>query len=84
MSKKFKKHRSVTRAYAKIPLYYTGIIHPNNSDKELVLMDRLGSNYTACWRNNSTDKVGIEFLVRSVDYGFIFKDKVYKLGNKVL
>jgi hypothetical protein len=82
MSKKFNKDRSVSVAYAKIPLYYTGIIHPNNINKELVLMDRLGKNYTACWRNNTTSKTGIEFLIQAIDGGFIFKDKIYKF-NKI-
>lgn len=75
MSLKFKKNRSVSFAYCLIPLYYTGIIHPNNKDKELVLMDRLGKNYTACWRNNKLSKVGIEFLLSATENGFIFKDK---------
>ena len=80
MSLKFGKNREVTTGYAKIPLYYTGVKHPNNKNKELVLMDRLGDNYTACWRNNELCKVGIEFLVKAVDGGFIFKDKTYPLG----
>jgi hypothetical protein len=40
MSLKFGKNREVSVQYAKIPLYYTGISHPNNRDKELVLMDK--------------------------------------------
>lgn len=84
MSLKFDKNREVCSSYIKIPLYYTGIKHPNNSNKELVLMDRLGDNYSACWRNNKLDTIGIEFLVQSIKNGFIFKDKEYKLGNKVL
>ena len=47
MSLKFEKNRSVSYGYCKIPLFYTGIKHPNNKDKELVLMDRIGPNYTA-------------------------------------
>lgn len=83
MSLKFGKDREVSHGYAKVPMYYTGIKHPNNNNKELVLMDRMGDNYTACWRNNATCKTGIEFLVLAIDGGFIFKDKEYKLGNKV-
>ena len=83
MSLKFEKDRSVSFGYVKIPMFYTGLIHPNNKNKELVLMDRLGGNYTACWRNNKLCKVGIEFLVKAVDDGFIFKDKVHALGGKV-
>ena len=67
-----------------IRMCYTGIIHTNNANKELVLMDRLGKSYSACWRNHETCKVGIEFLVKSVKGGFIFKDKVRSFGNIVL
>lgn len=84
MSLKFGKNREVSIGYAKIPLYYTGLKHPNNKNKELVLMDRLGDNYTACWRNNHLNKTGIEFLVKAINNGFIFKNKSYVLGNKVL
>ena len=83
MSLKFSKNREVTTGYAKIPLYYTGVKHPNNNNKELVLMDRMGDNYTACWRNNELCTVGIEFLVKAVHGGFIFKDKTYPLGGRV-
>lgn len=84
MSLKFGKNREVTTGYCKIPLYYTGLIHPKNKDKELVIMDRLGDNYTVCWKNNRLCKTGIEFLVRAVEGGFYFKDKIYNLGNKVI
>ena len=84
MSLKFEKNRSVSNGYAKIPMYYTGIKHPNNKSKELVLMDRIGDNYTACWRNNKRGMVGIEFLVKAVSGGFLFKDKFRKLGNGVI
>jgi hypothetical protein len=83
MSQKFKKDREVTVSYSKIPLFYTGIKHPNNHRKELVLMDRFGDNYSACWRNNKTGKLGIEFLVPATQGGFIFKDKKRKLGSRV-
>lgn len=83
MSLKFSKYREVSIGYAKIPLFYTGIKHPHNNNKELVLMDHLGKAYTACWRNNKLNKVGIEFLVKTVDNGFVYKDKVYPLGNSV-
>lgn len=82
MSKKFGKDRSVSVAYAKIPLYYTEIIHPQKKQKKLVLMDKIGSNhYTACWRNERTCRTGIEFLVKATNDGFIFKNKEYKLKN---
>lgn len=90
MSLKFEKNRSVSEGYCLIPLFYTGIKHSNNSDKELVIMDRMGKNFTACWRNNALCKVGILFLLPAVDkdngwYGFIFKDKtiLFKDCNKV-
>lgn len=83
MSLKFGKDRAVSFGYAMVPLFYTGIKHPHNKNKELVLMDYMGGKFTACWRNNKLHKVGIEFLVKAVDNGFVFKDKVYPLGNRV-
>lgn len=83
MSQKFQKDRAVSTGYAKIPMYYTGIKNPKNSNKELVIMDRIGDNYSACWRNSMTNKTGIEFLVPATDVGFSFKDKNYLLGNSV-
>lgn len=84
MSLKFSKNRSVSIAYCKVPIYYTGLINTNNKNKELVLMDRLGDMYTACWRNHKLCTLGIEFLVKAVPAGFIFKNKEYSLGNRVL
>lgn len=78
MSLKFEKDRSVSPQYAKIPLRYTSINHPNNADKELVLMDYFGKHYVAAWRNNNTDKIGITFLLKSTPGGFMYKDKEYK------
>ena len=78
MSNKFGKDRSVSSSYAKIPLYYTGIKHANNADKELVLMDDLGKHYSACYRNKELCKVGIEFLLKKIEGGFEFKGKAYK------
>jgi hypothetical protein len=50
-------------------------------------MDRMGDQYTACWRNDKLSKVGIYFTVKATDkpIGFIFKDKQYLLKdcNKV-
>lgn len=77
MSQKFGKDRSVDFGYHAIPLKYTGIINPKNSDKELVLMDYFGKHYSAAWRNNKTNKVGITFLLRTIEGGFVFKDKEY-------
>lgn len=76
MSLKFKKHREVTVSYAKIPIYYIWI-----GSKQLAIMDRQGKNYTACWRSQKTDKLGIEFLIPATGNGFIFKDKEYKLSD---
>lgn len=92
MSLKFERNRSVSEGYCKIPMYYTGITHPRNKNKELVLMDQIGKTFTACWRNNKLDKTGIEFEVPvfkgkgQKGYGFIFKDKKYYLKdcNRVL
>lgn len=84
MSFKFGKNREVSAAYATIPLYYTGITHPNNHHKELVLIDRIGGNYTACWRNNHLYKVGITFLLQATENGFMFRGKEYSVGNKVI
>lgn len=77
MSQKFEENRSVSVGYCKIPLIYTHIFHPNNKNKELVLMDRIGSNYSACWRNNKRSAIGMEFLIPAIEGGFIFKDKEY-------
>lgn len=84
MSQKFGKNREVSVGYCKVPMYYTGIKHPANSDKELVLMDAMGHKYTACWRNNRLCKVGIEFLVEATKNGFIFKGKEFSFGSKVI
>lgn len=84
MSLKFQKNRLVSIAYAKIPIYYTRIFHPHNKYKELVLMDRLGDSYTACWRNSKTGRCGIEKIIKATERGFIFKDKEYRLKCKVL
>ena len=81
MSYKFDKNRSVSRGYCKIPMYYTGIKNPKNNNKELVIMDRLGKSYTACWRNHETCRVGIEFLLKATEEGFIFKDKEISLNS---
>lgn len=75
MSLKFSKNREVDEGYCKMPMYYTGIIHPNNKNKELVIMDQIGKNYSAAWRNNDLNKIGIEFLLPVVKGGFLFKDK---------
>ena len=81
MSRKFEKNRSVSDGYCKIPLYYTGIKHPENKNKELVLMDQIGKNYSAAWRNNKRCSIGIQFLLPIIDGGFIFKDKRILLND---
>ena len=89
MSLKFGKNREVTTGYAFIPIFYTGIKHPHNKNKELVLMDKIGKYYTACWKNMENNRCGIQFLVKAIDAyyqkdaRFIYKDKVHKLGSMV-
>ena len=78
MSIKFEKDRAVDRSYEKVPLKYTGIHRQDNKDKELVLMDDYGKHYSAAWRNNKLCKIGIKFLLKKTEEGFIFKDKEYK------
>lgn len=78
MSQKFGKGRSVEIAYMSVPLKYTSIKHANNSDKELVLIDDFGKHYVAAYRNNKTCKIGIHFLLKRTENGFIFKGKEYK------
>jgi hypothetical protein len=84
MSLKFEKNRSVSTSYINVPMYYTRIEHPNNKNKELVIIDRLGENYLACWRNGKTCKMGIRFLVKATKNGFMFKNKERKLKYMVL
>ena len=85
MSEKFKKNRSVDETYMNIPLRYTSILHPQNKNRELVLIDKLGDNYLAAYRNNITCKVGRTFLLKALDNGFVFKDKGYHFnGNNGL
>jgi len=78
MSKKFEKNREVNYGYVHVPLRYTGIKHRNNSNKELVLVDDYGKHYVAAYRNNETCRVGITFLLKKTNGGFLFKDKEYK------
>jgi len=81
MSKKFETNRSVPVNYFVMPLYYTGIEHPNNKDKELVLIDDYCNHYVAAYRNNRLCKVGIHFLLKKEQKngkcGFVFKGKFY-------
>ena len=81
MSKKFEKDRSVYYGYQHVPLRYTGIYHSKNPKKELVLVDDYGKHYIAAYRNKDTCRVGITFLLKKTDKGFIFKDKEYKNGR---
>lgn len=83
MSKKFGKDRSVSESYAKVPIAYTGIKHPTNPNKELVLIDDFGKHYTACWRNRETGRVGITKLVLKTEKGFMFKGKDREFGSRV-
>jgi len=77
---KFQKNRSVSEGYFMIPLRYLDIYHPQNRNKELCLMESLGrGTYSACWRNNKTNKVGIYFLVQIKNHHIIFKGKSINL-----
>lgn len=86
MSLKFQKNRSVPFAYHAVPMYYTGIIHPTNKDKELIIVDFLGKHCIAAWRNNKRNMVGIHFLLkeeqRKGKFGFIFKDKFIPFNKR--
>jgi hypothetical protein len=83
--KKFRKDRSVESTWEKTPVYYTGIIKPDNKNKELVIMEFFGSTHvSACWRNNQLCKVGITFLLKQTVDGFVFKDKKYKFKGPLL
>lgn len=64
MSRKFHSDRSVEFAYHAVPLYYTGVKHSNNNDKELVLVDDFISHYIAAYRNMKLNKVGIHFILK--------------------
>lgn len=81
MSHKFDKNRSVSEGYCKIPMYYTPIFHPDNKNKQLVIMDQMGKSYIAAWRNNIRDSIGPTFKIKidTKNGGFIFKDKKYSL-----
>lgn len=47
MSLKFQKNRSVPFAYHAVPMYYTGIHHPENKDKEAKekIKEQLGKEF---------------------------------------
>lgn len=79
---KFGKDRSVDSGWEKIPFYYTGIKHPTNKDKELVVKEFFGKNVEVCWRNNKLYKMGIGQLVPRVKGEFIFKGKVIKFRKR--
>lgn len=74
-AKKFGKDRSVDFSWEKIPMVYTGIIHPNNTNKELVIKEFFGSKVEICWRNNKLSKMGIGKLVSRTEKGFLYKGK---------
>jgi hypothetical protein len=81
MSIKFSKNRSVDYLYMKMPMFYTGIINSKNHNKELVIIDDFKYFFIACWRNNKTNKCGINFKVKIEKNCFIFKDKKYDIKN---
>lgn len=86
MSRKFHLNRSVDFIYHAIPIYYTGVRHATDNDKELVLIDDFGSQYIAAYRNNELNKVGINFILKKErkngKLGFVFKDKFYPLKKR--
>lgn len=88
MSLKFDKNRSVHPLYLSVPLTYTRIKHPQNLAKELVLVDWVGRNYVAAWRNEDRCNIGLTFLVKAESRngkpGFIFKDKWHSIGFRVM
>lgn len=75
---KFGKDRSVDFSWDKIPMLYTGIKHPQNKDKELVVKEFFGSKVEICWRNNKLSKMGIGKLVPRTERGFLYKGKEVK------
>ena len=86
MSKKFHKYRSVTFDYFAVLIFYPYIMHRNNKNKELVLLDDYGQHFVAAYRNNATCRIGMHFLLKKINtkkqYGFIFKDKFYSLRTR--
>jgi hypothetical protein len=86
MSRKFNSNRSVDFFYHAVPIYYTGIKHATNNNKELVLIDDFKSHYIAAYRNDELIKVGINFILKKErkngKLGFVFKDKYYPLKKR--
>lgn len=83
--KKFGKDRSVDFSWEKVPMVYTGIKHPTNPDKELVIKEFFGSKVEVCWRNIRLTKMGIGKLVPRTERGFIFKGKEIEIrGGRVI
>lgn len=78
---KFEKDRGVSIAWEKIPMLYTGIKHPHNPDKELVIKQFFGDKVEICWRNNRLSKMGIGKLVQKTQDGFMYKGKEIKYGK---
>jgi hypothetical protein len=64
MSLKFEKGRSVDYRYHAIPLQYTGIKHPNDAKKELVLIDDYKTQWLAAYRSDKTNRVGRTFMLK--------------------
>jgi len=95
MSLKFEKCRSVDFRYHAVPLNYTGVTHPSNKQRELVLLDWYpkgtenkpqGGTFLCAWKNHNTGKVGRQFLCKEVlkdnKRYFEFKDKLYDISTK--
>ena len=76
--KKFGKNRSVDFSWEKIPMCYTGIKHPQNPDKELIIKEFFGNSVEIAWRNNKLSKIGIGKLVPKTKKGFLYKGKEIK------
>jgi hypothetical protein len=76
--KKFGKDRSVDSSWEQIPMCYTGIKHPNNPNKELVIKEFFGDKLEIAWRNMKLCKMGIGKLVPRTKKGFLYKGKEFK------
>ena len=80
----------LTESKKYIPMYYTGIQHPQDPNKELVIMALHGDYAICCYRKHSTNRLGIKFslkvvykakirflVFKSVYYGFSSFNKVW-------
>lgn len=86
MSLKFKKNRSVDFTYHAVPMRYTGIKHPNDASKELVLVDSYKHKWLAAYRSDKTNRVGRTFIldkgVKNGKEGFYHRGKLVVLPKR--